>query len=466
MEFKHRRGNLLILFEKLTEIPLLVLGILVSAFLLKNLDEQALFPIAAIIINPLARLINYLFTYYTLSENYLIIESGVFTKKRTEIPFTSITTVDLSQNILFQFFKVYKIKVDNASQTNEVANKSNVNLALKVEEAILFKQIITQNHREEAESDKEINEIKAQTHDFIKLGLLQSKFIYIFSIIAVVGPLSGLIAPKLENVLIGGFVVAFVLIIYLLAIGVSVVKSVISYYDFRVSATEDFLKVQYGLINKKSFTLPKGKINGIILKQNFFMRLCKLYTAEVIVIGYGDASDEGTIEKAIIYPIGSMERIKDSIRSVLPEYGSEYTLCKAEPQARKYFFYSTEFILAVILFLASFIVSLIIDFYIPIAVAAAILIISILSVVFKFNNAGISVGKENVTVSSGAFHKKIAIVKTDSIESITSSGSIFKRNRGYVSIKIGIIAPLRVGNIASLNISLKQFDILKGVLKY
>jgi uncharacterized membrane protein YdbT with pleckstrin-like domain len=83
----------------------------------------------------------------------------------------------------------------------------------------------------------------------------------------------------------------------------SIVKSVVKYYKFKVWADEDALKVQYGLFNKKSFSLQKTKINGIILRQSILMRIFKLYTAEVIVIGYGDKSEQGGMEQAIIYPI-------------------------------------------------------------------------------------------------------------------------------------------------------------------
>ncbi|MHB8063371.1 MAG: PH domain-containing protein [Ruminiclostridium sp.] len=466
MEFKHIRGNYLILFEKITEIPLLIIGIIFSVFLVKNFDKQALIPVAFILFSPISRLINYFFTYYTLSEEHLIIESGVFNKKRTEIPFSTITTVDLSQNILFQFFKVYKIKVDNASQTNETANKSNVNLTLKIDEAILFKQIITKSNTIEVVKEQEIDVIKAQMQDFVKLGLLQSKFAYYFSIIAVVSPFIGNIATNFKDIFIGGLIVAALVAIYLLAIGMSLIKCVLTYYYFKVWADRDTLKIQYGLLNKKSFSLQKNKINGIILKQSMLMRLCKLYTAEVIVIGYGDSSKEGGTEQAIIYPIATIAKIKEIVNKVLPEYTLDYSLNKPERKALKYFFFSPIFIFAAGSFSSALVISLLINNYIVLAFATVFLFFSSINVILKFGNAGISVGDNNVVLSTGGFNKKIAIVKTKSIESITSSGSIFKIKKGFVTINLGFIAPVRVSNIRSMNLSVTQFDLLKEVLKY
>ena len=62
MEFKRIRGSFLIIFEKLTEIPLIVLGVLASIFLLKNFDMQALIPVVFILLSPISKLVNYFFT--------------------------------------------------------------------------------------------------------------------------------------------------------------------------------------------------------------------------------------------------------------------------------------------------------------------------------------------------------------------------------------------------------------------
>lgn len=471
MEFKHKRGNILIIFEKLTEIPILLFSIIISAFLLKQFDTQALIPVVAILLSPISKLVNYFFTYFTLTDTHLIIESGVFNKKRMEIPFTTITTVDLSQNILYQVCGVYKIKVDNASQTKETENQSKINLTLKANEATEFKKIITGNSSiENIVEKKETETINTELKDFIKLGLLQSKIAYILSIVAVVSSLSSIIIPKIENkivgaLLVGAIVVTFVMT-YLIAVVMSIMKSVINYYGFKVLADDDALKVQYGLLNKKSFTLQKSKINGIILRQSILMRICKLYTAEVIVIGYGDKSEEDKTEQAIIYPIATKERIKQVVNTVLPEYSLDFNLCKPDNRSIRYFFLNPFFMFTIICFIVAMLISISINNYIIIALASVLLAFAIVHAIQKYINAGISVGESNVVLSAGAFSKKVAIVKTKSIESITASGSIFKRRNGFVSIKLGFVAPIRVSNISSLNLPAEQFELLEGVLKY
>lgn len=472
MDFKHRRGNYLIIFEKVIELPILILGALASIILVKNFDAQAVMPLVFILFSPISRLISYLFTFYTLEEDHLLVESGVFTKQRVEIPFSTITTVDLSQNILFQLFKVYKIKVDNASQTNDTANKSNIVLTLKIDQAIQFKEVLTKgkNTQEIKEQEAETDAIKAMPQDFVKLGLLQSKWVYFLSIIAVAGPFLGIIAPKLENIfqdmLIGGLIAAAIILGYVLSVALSLGKSVLTYYNFKVWATDDTVKIKYGLLNKKSFSLQKSKINGIIFKQNLLMRLCGFYTAEVIVIGYGDADKEGETERAIIFPLATLERLKKIVGRLLPEYSVEYTLCHPDRGAVRYFFVNPGFISALITAAISVMVSIAIGQPLIAAAATVLLILAVIDVLLRFKNSGISVGNKNVVLSSGGFSRWMAFIKTVSIESVTSKGSMFKRERGYVSISLGYVAPARAARLTSYNLPADQFEQLQSVLKY
>jgi uncharacterized membrane protein YdbT with pleckstrin-like domain len=154
------------------------------------------------------------------------------------------------------------------------------------------------------------------------------------------------------------------------------------------------------------------------------------------------------------------------VNNVLPEYSLDYSLCKSERKAIRYFLISPLFISAVVFAIGAVITAVLINNYIVIAVALAFLAFSVVNVIQKYINAGISVGENNVVLSAGSFSKKAAIIKTKSIESITASGSIFKRRKGFVSIKLGFVAPLRVSNISSLNLPAEQFDLLEGVLKY
>lgn len=477
MDFKHKRGNILILFDKITQIPILILAIIISiVFLKEDFNPQAFIPILFVALSPLMRIIKYLFTYYTIEDSHLIIETGILNRKRKEIPFRVITTVDLSQNIFFQLFKTYRIKINNASQTNDTIDKAEVVLALKADEAFKFKQIITQNTMPKVIIDKNANVIIASPLDFIKHGLLQSKLAYFITGGSIAVPVIGVITSfatgsksseelfyNIFDQASSGTVVFFIIaFFYLIATSISIIKSVFTYYNFRISGDIDSLKIEYGLFNKKKFTLKKSKINGIILKQNLLMRVFKCYTAEILVIGYGDKSEDEAREQAILYPIASIKKIESIIKELLPEFELQHDRYKPNLNAIKYFFYNAGFVIASLLFLSLLFTKNIF----AIVFAGSIVIFVAISVVLQYFNTSIFSGDKNIILSFGGYHKKIAIVKTASVESITAKGSILKRKKGFVSINLGFVAPKRDSIITALNLPIEQFNILKDMIKY
>ncbi len=489
MEFKHRRGDFLIMFDRFTGMPLLILAVIVSIFVFKDFDPSSLVPVLIVAASPIWGLVNYFTTYYTLEDEHLIIETGVFTKERKVIPYRVITTVDLTQNILFQIRSTYKIKIDDSSQTRDAANKAEVVLALKDAEAHLFKQIITGKKLDELSEDgaadklnnlryEDENAIEAKIGDFVKLGFLQSKIIYFFAIAPVLAPLlfaivsltTGITDPEvlLDNLFSDVYpavvVILFVSFFYLTALGGSLMKSIFTYYNFKISSNAESLKIEYGLLSKKKLALQKTKINGIVLKQSLLMRLFKCYTAEILVIGYGDKSDDKGMEQAIIFPIASLEKISEIVNRFLPEFEFKVENSKQKRSFKilRYFFYKPLFASVLLLFAASFFMGSII----PIIVMVIVLAFSIVSITMQFFNTNILSGRKNITIWHGGYHRNIAVIKTSSVESITANGSILKRRNGIVSISLGFIAPLRSSKIVAQNMTIEQFKSAENSIYY
>ena len=476
MEFKHVRGNVLILFDKVTQLPLLGAVVIAGLFIAKNFDPEILISVLFLALSPLWGIAKYVSTYYTIEEGHLIVETGIVNKKRMEIPLRAITTVDLSQNILYQLFKTYRIKVDNASQTNDTMDKAEVRLALKADRAFEFRRMLAQNAVSETSEAENIHEIRASLQEFIKLGLLQSKIMFFFAggpiAVPVIGAAAALATGSknfnelmdrmFEGTSAGIAVFALAAFFYLVALGISLIKSLFTYYNFKIVGSTDTIKIEYGLLNKKKFTLQKGRINGVLLKQNLLMRAFKYYTAEILVIGYGDSSDDDVQEQAILYPVASREEIESITNKLLPEFQLKYTMQGPDRKAKRYFFYRPGFITALLIFITALFVKNVIF----IALAGGILVIAAISVLLQYLNAGIFCGENNVILSSGGYRKTVAIIKTAGIESITAKGSISKRKKGIVSIKLGFVAPLRAANITALNLPAEQYKILEKVIKY
>lgn len=98
MKFGPKRGHALYIFDHFfKDFGLMVITIIVA---LLSGDMVAVFqnaPVLVIVLfGPIARVVSYLCTYYSIDNEKLFIESGWLTKKKLEIPVATIITVDFS----------------------------------------------------------------------------------------------------------------------------------------------------------------------------------------------------------------------------------------------------------------------------------------------------------------------------------------------------------------------------------
>lgn len=152
------RGHFLIIIEgiKIWQLLSIILVPLFFGFTGRKLNVTDL--VTYIIIfwfNTISKTIKYFFTFYTVYDDHILVEEGLINKKKTEIPFNSITTIDLSQSIVQRLFKVYKLMLDNASLTSNIAQKAEVSLVLKADKAFALKESISRYTGNDKNEDEE-----------------------------------------------------------------------------------------------------------------------------------------------------------------------------------------------------------------------------------------------------------------------------------------------------------------------
>ena len=99
-----------------------------------------------VLIAPVLRLIQYLTTRYSIAGERLIIESGLFQKKRRELPLANITTVDFTQSLIFQMAGVYAVHVDTNSSIGS-GDSGQVKMVLNGKDAIFVKSCCWRDNR-------------------------------------------------------------------------------------------------------------------------------------------------------------------------------------------------------------------------------------------------------------------------------------------------------------------------------
>lgn len=478
MKFGPQRGHFLYIFERFfVTFGLLVL--MVAFFLITGewrvLMNYITLPIIAVI-GPVARILDYLFTYYSISDEALFINKGILKKKNTEIPLSTITNVDYSQGVILQLANAYTITVDTAA-TISAQNRSKVKLTLKGEDAQRVKALLLADKQATAgegpvearetplERSVPQGEILSVTHaspkEIILMGIMEAKLAVLaqlFSIVVVVITFGSmlfmgrqvdgeeLIMDQILQISGVALIVLVVLVVYAMGFIVGVLKAMLKYYNFRITNRKDSIFIEYGLLTKKTHTLMKKKVSGVQFKQPLLMRLFKCGVLHVFAVGYGNNPEEGDVT-SILFPYLKASALDNFIAHHLPGMGRGEEMVKAEKRSLRYFFIAPRFFVAIYVLALGIFAN-----FLPVAVpgtaalffdlgwiiGGVIFLMVIGSILLEYRNTGIFANENCTGLSSGGYTKNRTFLYTHMIESLTGSGSVFKRRKGILTINVGI----------------------------
>lgn len=145
---KYKRNHALTIFEDFFHsivkgiIPIIIifasrLGNRESGFL-SGIVLVILF-MAIILITALITVLRWYKNVYYISDNFIVMRSGILVIKRREIPFNKVQTINISQNILQRIFSLASLKIDTG---NSSMNTSEVSIKIKRSEAESMKETI------------------------------------------------------------------------------------------------------------------------------------------------------------------------------------------------------------------------------------------------------------------------------------------------------------------------------------
>ena len=521
--FGPKKGHFLIIFNNFfSEITKLILPIMVAIFASKNSGDifSIVFPAAILLIGLAPKFFGFKFTTYEITEDMFLIHKGIFNKKKIEIPLETITTVDLTENIIFQIGKVSLITIETTVQTGGNEDSRGV-FALKKEEALEFKELLIHNrnlkilgiadsvsnsqidHNFEkstlASNATNIETVKIPSNRILLMGLIQSKLQYILLPIAfiasIMGMVSSLIKDYVENInfdkyidaydtfliesfdfnstMIGKIMwgIAIIVIIlfilqYVFATFLSLLMTMVKYYGFAIQKVDNTVYITHGLTNKKKVTLTNDKISGIAIRQSFLMRIFGYYTIEIFAIGYG----ENTANVALLLPIGNKQEITQLINTILPEISLEEIYSRNKENTLKYYFYNfgTFFLLSMLIgvVVLSLLVKMPVFIYGLIPWIILLIILHIVSCIKKYKEEKISIGKETISHIKGGYGRKIVFLKVPLIETATAQTTTLKRKKEICNIKLKFFGPQARSTTKIKNLRFEDYDRIKGMLKY
>lgn len=497
MKFGPKRGHVLLIFERFFRDFGLLLAAAALYLILRDseilLQNSGLLVIA--FIAPVARLFQYLTTYYTIDDEQLIIESGLFQKRRKEVPLSKIHTVDFTQTLIFQLAGVYSVHVDTASSLG-TGNAGQVKMVLKEKDAVFAKKLLLSKENPQKLREDRISEdssgdtIMASLGELLLMGLLRSKFWIMIQMFTYAGIAISILEKLFMNREVDGeqalvsymlhlsapmLLLFLALGLYLAGVLISTALNVVRYYGFRVTNREASIFVEYGLFTRKTFTLMKETVSGVSFRQSLFMRFGGRGMLEVFAAGYGDGKDENDQqEAAILYPALKKEKLAPFLKHVLPELANAEEMGGTQPKALPCFFLCARFCLATVFLVSSILAAALKPFgelpFVSAGLAGAGVCVFLLaagSVVLEYTNTALSANERVVALTRGGFSKETVFLKTDKIEIVESIASLWKRKKkGIAGIRLGVLAPTRSARHKVRNLETEVFETVKDKLMY
>jgi putative membrane protein len=405
---------------------------------------------------------------YWFEEEELRIEYGLFVKKKRYIPFERIQSLNYTEGIFHRPFGLVKVKVETAGggPTKEADAELT---AIRKEAAEQIKREMMQAKNKQSAEIEEINieEVIAQEARPIFKMSIKDLFVLASTSGGVGVFFSGLavFASQFSNIIpyemiydefivfirFGALIIVLgVFFVLLIAWIVSVIITLINFYNFMIRVEDNEIIITRGLLEKKKITLPLSRIQGLRVVENPLRQL--IGYASVIVDSAGGSLEEKD-EKIRLLPLIKKTEINSILEQIFQDLELEPELITVPKRSRK-FFYRLDFLWIVPLSTA------VIYFFYPFGLLSLILLpLSYFLGIWKHRTAGYAVNGQHLVMRYRNFSKVTIWMEKRRIQSITERMTFFQKRKNVSSIVTTIKSG--VGGATSIVPHLDKADVEK-----
>ena len=387
--------------------------------------------------------------YFYIKGQKLIVQKGVFKKSLVEIPFDRIQSINFEQNLIHRLFGVVKLNMDTAGSIgNELQlNALDRNMARSLSEIILSSRRSKAKKSNNGETDPKENNLtgifRLTIAQLIKVGItenhIRSGGVIIFFIFYLYESFEEVgvnliekgeqyvpVAQQLTQSLIS---IAILLILFaIIAFVISIVRTILNYYDLKMYRKAGGFVIVSGLLNKKEKAAKDTKIQVIKSSQNLLQKMGGIY--ELMM---QQASSVAVSESKSIKVVGlSAHNVRQTHKYILKD---NFEMAEQMPlqKVNKYYLirrlvYSAVFATAVC---GICILSYRFD-YLLIAALLSMLAFSGSYLSYKKKQYGIS--ESLIKITGGVFGHTTTLIESFKIQSLELKSTIFQRRRGLASL--------------------------------
>lgn len=247
---------------------LFILGIAVSVLLV------------LLVVHTILYYLNFIFY---ISNGEFVLKKGYLRKKTLTIPLDRIQSVNTKQNLIQQFLNVETLEIDTAGSVakelkiHALEKSFSIELQNQLRSADVKKETLASENEQELPEIKEEVILKLTPSDLMRIGISQNHLragliivAFGFQIFQQIQDMFREKADEYSNEFIGfisnsnwaliTFLVVFFTVISILF---SLFRTVLKYFDFKLTKKEGTYRIESGLLNKRNVIIPHGKVQEI-----------------------------------------------------------------------------------------------------------------------------------------------------------------------------------------------------------
>ncbi|WP_440895049.1 PH domain-containing protein [Amphibacillus sp. Q70] len=411
---------------------------------------------------------------YSVHEDALRIEHGIFIRKNRTISKHRIQSINLNQNILHRLLGLTGVQVETAGSDMEVDAHL---IALKRTEAEQLRQDLKvsngENDRDESYDYDYALEQRLPRYEasykrlFIfgttsgGFGLIATLFIFIFSEVEAFIPERFLdqTTDWIITQAVGTLIVLSILVLSVIWL-IGVIGSVIKYGDFTIVRYEQELYITRGLWEKKQLTIPLQRIQAVGVKQNFLRLPFKVGSLFVVIAG-GEVNQKEN-SRTIIFPLIRHSEIESFIKKMLPEY--QYTFKQLKPISKKSFYYQSLANLLISIIPISLVLIFLPDFWwTTIILVSALIMYRYLS--YKMTKTHLDTAQ--LTLQFFPFlSRETLLLKKDRIQALEQHQSLIQKKLKITNIKTSVLDNFVGQHYSIQGLPIKDFEKISDWYSY
>ena len=392
--------------------------------------------------------VTYFRYYYSVSDEHLIVEKGLFSTSKISIPLDRIQAVDFDQTVIHKLVNLVKVNITTAGSSGSEASIEAVTLEKANElRDVLLHQRKTQTDVTPSRSlslDLNYNTNSQQIFSLnplhlFKVGLaenhIKSGFIilgFIFWIIqqAEDADLLDKLKDQVPDInIIKSSVLIISTLIVLMTIAsvvISLVKTIVQYFNLKLVRKEESFQLSYGLINSRQFTAKDQKIQVIGWERTWLQKQFDYYT-----LYFKQASSRTVTEKKRLSIPGCSEQHVKSVRSQLGYSSHSDSPWSIVSPTYKFYSIRNLFIFGVLLFSAILLLG---DKNLLLMPLSLYLIYRIISVFKTYNKITYRITEGLIQIAGGTFGNSLEVLQSYKIQAVRLRSGLFQRRRDLTDL--------------------------------